>query len=193
MLRRKIEWDSKWWRIAVLGKIVSKQGFPGASVIKNPPAKAGDMGLIPGLGIIPGEGNGNLLQYSRLENPKDRGAWRATVHKVSKSFTRHWLDGRESGWTPGVGDGQGGLACCDSWGRKESNTTERLIWSDLIWCDFIWKYYYTCKDYFLELSILTRIIWMFDGRNVIAGLRNCFQLWTPNTLHIFFKSKLTFI
>ena len=44
----------------------------------------------------------------------------------------HWLDGRESGWTPGVGDGQEGLACCDSWGRKESNTTERLIWSDLI-------------------------------------------------------------
>ena len=43
----------------------------------------------------------------------------------------HWLDGRESEWTPGVGDGQGGLACCDSWGRKESDTTERLIWSDI--------------------------------------------------------------
>ena len=42
----------------------------------------------------------------------------------------HLLDGRESEWTPGVGDGQGGLACCDSWGRKESDTTERLIWSD---------------------------------------------------------------
>ena len=42
----------------------------------------------------------------------------------------HWLDGRESEWTPGVGDGQGGLACCDSWGRKELDTTERLIWSD---------------------------------------------------------------
>ena len=43
----------------------------------------------------------------------------------------HWLDGLESEWTPGVGDGQGGLACCDSWGRKESDTTERLIWSDI--------------------------------------------------------------
>ena len=42
----------------------------------------------------------------------------------------HWLSGRESGRTPGVGDGQGGLACCDSWGRKESDTTEWLIWSD---------------------------------------------------------------
>ena len=39
---------------------------------------------------------------------------------------------RESQWTPGVGNGQGGLACCDSWGRKDSDTTERLIWSDLI-------------------------------------------------------------
>ena len=44
----------------------------------------------------------------------------------------HWLDGHESQWTPGVGDGQGGLVCCDSWGHKESDTTERLIWSDLI-------------------------------------------------------------
>ena len=42
----------------------------------------------------------------------------------------HWLDGRESQWTPEVGDGQGGLACCDSWGRKESDTTERLNWTE---------------------------------------------------------------
>ena len=40
----------------------------------------------------------------------------------------HWLDGREFEWTPGVGDGQGGLACCDSWGCKESDMTERLNW-----------------------------------------------------------------
>ena len=42
----------------------------------------------------------------------------------------HWLNGHESEWTLGVGDGQGGLACCDSWGHKESDTTERLIWFD---------------------------------------------------------------
>ena len=46
-----------------------------------------------------------------------------------------WPNGRESQWTPGVGDGQGGLACCDSWDRKELDTTERLIWSDLIMSD----------------------------------------------------------
>ena len=43
----------------------------------------------------------------------------------------HWLDGCESGWTPGVVDGQGGPACCDSWGHKESDTTERLNWTEL--------------------------------------------------------------
>ena len=43
----------------------------------------------------------------------------------------HWLDGRESEWTPGDGDGQGGLACCDSRGRKESDTTEWLNWTEL--------------------------------------------------------------
>ena len=42
----------------------------------------------------------------------------------------HWLDGHQFEWTPGVGDGQGGLACCDSWGRKEEDTTERLNWTD---------------------------------------------------------------
>ena len=43
----------------------------------------------------------------------------------------HWLDGHESEWTPGDGDGQGGLACCDAWGGKESDTTERLNWTEL--------------------------------------------------------------
>ena len=45
----------------------------------------------------------------------------------------HRLDGHEFEWTPGVGDGQGGLACCDSWGRKESDTTEQLNWPKLCW------------------------------------------------------------
>ena len=44
----------------------------------------------------------------------------------------HWLDGHGFGWTPGVGDGQRGLACCDSWGLKESDTTEQLNWTELI-------------------------------------------------------------
>ena len=72
---------------------------PGASqvvqVVKNLPANAGDirdMGLIPGLGRSLGEGHGNPLQYSCLENPMERGAWRPTVHGVVKSRTwPKWL------------------------------------------------------------------------------------------------------
>ena len=53
---------------------------------KNPPAKAGDTGSIPGLERSPGEGNGTWLQYSCLKNPMDRGAWRATVRGVAKEL-----------------------------------------------------------------------------------------------------------
>ena len=63
-------------------------GFPGRSVVKNPPANAGDVGSIPGLGRSPGEGNGNPVQYACLGNPMDRGAWQATVHEGRKSQTR---------------------------------------------------------------------------------------------------------
>ena len=62
-------------------------GFPGSSDGKAVAYNAGDPGLIPGSGRSPGEGNGNPLQYPCLENPMDRGAWRATVHGVSKSLT----------------------------------------------------------------------------------------------------------
>ena len=55
-------------------------GFSAGSAVKNPPASAGDAGLIPGLGRSPGKGNGNTLQYSCLGNPMERGAWWATVH-----------------------------------------------------------------------------------------------------------------
>ena len=161
-----------------------------------------------------GEGNGNPLHCSCLENPRDRGAWWAAIYGVAQSRTQlkqlsssssslfwimykntllyrlchkkkahtasvdfedmiiifiicrvqkicmylvgtkylllaiskrrrgrqrmRWLDGitdfdgRESEWTPGVVDGQGGLVCCDSWGHKESDTTERLNWTELI-------------------------------------------------------------
>ena len=75
----------------------NKQASHVALVVKNLPANAGirdirepirDMGSIPGLGRSPGEGNGNPLQYSCLENPMDREAWLATVHRVTKSQTR---------------------------------------------------------------------------------------------------------
>ena len=60
-------------------------------MVKNPPASAGDVkdaGSIPGLGRSPGGGSGNPLQYSSLENPMDRGAWWAIIHRVAKSQTQ---------------------------------------------------------------------------------------------------------
>ena len=71
------------------GATANGYGFPGGSVVKNPPVNAGgtgDSGLIPGWGGSPGEGNGNSLQYSCLENPMERGGWQqAEVHRVIKS------------------------------------------------------------------------------------------------------------
>ena len=75
---------------------------------------------------------------------KDSDAWRDWGQE-EKGTTEdemvgwhHRLNGHEFEWTPGVGDGQGGLACCNSWGRKESDTTERLNWTELTenhcWC-----------------------------------------------------------
>ena len=66
------------------------KGFPVAQLVKNSPARqetdcnARDQGLTPGLGRSPGEGNGNPLQYSCMQNPMDRGAWRTTVHEVAR-------------------------------------------------------------------------------------------------------------
>ena len=62
-------------------------GFPGGTDSKESTCNSGDPGSIPGSGRSPEEGNGNSLQYSCLENPMDRGAWRATVHGVAKSWT----------------------------------------------------------------------------------------------------------
>ena len=61
--------------------------FPGGSEGKASAYNSGDPGSIPGSGRSPGEGNGNLLQYSYLENPLGGGAWRATVHGIAKSQT----------------------------------------------------------------------------------------------------------
>ena len=65
-------------------------GFPGGSVAKNPPANAGDVDLIPGLGRSPKEENGNPLQYSCLGNLMDRKVWQATIHGVTKDSDTTW-------------------------------------------------------------------------------------------------------
>ena len=71
-------------------QVRSDEGFPGGSVVKNLPVDAGDIrdaSSIPGLGRFPGGGHNNPFEYSCLENPIDRGAWWAIVHRVAKSQT----------------------------------------------------------------------------------------------------------
>ena len=68
--------------------VIITKGFSGGSVVKNPPANAGDVGLIPGSGRSPEGGNGNPVQYSCLGNPMDRGAWWTTVHGEAKESNR---------------------------------------------------------------------------------------------------------
>ena len=110
-------------------------GFPGGLHRKESACNAGDLDSVLGSGRSPGEGNGNPLQYYCLENPMDRGAWKATVYGVAKSWTRlsdftfmHWrrkwqptpvfLPGESQGWWSLVG--------CRLWGRTESDTTEAI-------------------------------------------------------------------
>ena len=74
-------------RLKAMFNLTYQGGYvPGAPVVKNPPANAGDTDSIPGLRTSPGEGNGNPLQYSCLGNPMDRGAWWITVLGVAKEL-----------------------------------------------------------------------------------------------------------
>ena len=97
--------------------------FPGGSVVKNLPAKAGAADLIPGWERSPEGGNGNPFQYSCLENPMDRGTWQAIVHGVEKSQTR-------LSTSTGVGVGDTKLFQCTSWVRQNNSrwTLELDAW-----------------------------------------------------------------
>ena len=94
----------------------------------------------------------------------------------------HWLDGRESGWTLWVGDGQGGLACCDSWGRKESDTTEQLNWTELN--------IHTRQSFTMYLYVYSNFVtFLFFSQTLIISnfIWICFQIF-----HLFFSGCLIF-
>ena len=86
--------------------------YPGGSMSKESACNAGHVGSVPGLGRSPGGGSGNPLQYSHVESPMDRGAWRVTVHRAAKSWTRLSDQARtcslllENGWK-GLGPSPG--------------------------------------------------------------------------------------
>ena len=90
---------------------------------------------------------------------RDWGQEKGTIEDEMAGW-HHWLDGRESEWTTGDGDGQGGLVCCNSWGHKESNMTERLNWTELNLLSVLWK----------VQSILTKgfnVVWFFFCTHVV--------------------------
>ena len=85
---RGVGWGVRWEGGSKgRGHMYTYGGFPGSSDGNESACSVGDLGLIPGLGRSPGEGNGNPLQYSCLGNPTDGGAWQATVHGVTKNRT----------------------------------------------------------------------------------------------------------
>ena len=73
----------------------------------------------------------SILTINNFDAGRDWGQEEKGTTEDKMAGWHRWLDGCESEWTPGVGDGQGGLACCDSWGRKELDTTEQLSWTEL--------------------------------------------------------------
>ena len=81
-------WAGHWLGVGIYKPMYLGMGFPGGSERKESACNVGGLGLIPGLGRSAGEGNGYPLRNSCLENPMDRGAWRAAVHGVTKSWTQ---------------------------------------------------------------------------------------------------------
>ena len=89
-IRKYLNWmKMNIWHIKICGMHIKQLGFPCGSDGKEYTCNVGDLGSVPRSGRSPGEGNGNPLQYSCLENSMDRGAWQATVHWVAKYQT--WL------------------------------------------------------------------------------------------------------
>ena len=86
------------------------EATPGGSAVENPPANAGDAGSIPASGRSLGEGNGNPLQCSCLEDPMNRGAWRATVHGIAESDVTERLNNSQWLKELALDQGQAGKA-----------------------------------------------------------------------------------
>ena len=99
---------------------------------------------------------------------KDWGQEKGTTEDEMAGW-HHWLSGQGFGWTLGVGDGQGGLACYGSWGRKESDTTEQLKWTELNWTELNW----------------TESLWFYSVARKYSDLLTAFQnisRWTTNEI-----------
>ena len=118
----------------ILNRTETILGFPCSSAGKESTCSTGDLGSIPKLGRFPGEGNGNPLQYSCLENPMDRGAWQAMgPQRIRHDWTRlsnftfmHWRRKWQPTpvFLPGESQGRGSLVGCHLWRCTESDMTK---------------------------------------------------------------------
>ena len=88
---------------------------------------------------------------------RDWGQEEKGMTEGEMSRWHHRLDGHEFEWTPGVGDGQGGLACCNSWGCKEPDMTERLNWTELNWMFWKWHLKIVCPCVVLKLMCVCQL------------------------------------
>ena len=116
-----------------------------------------------------GEGNGKPLQYSCLENPMN------SMKRQNNRILKEELP-RSVSETLGVGDGHGGLACCDSWGRKELNTTEWLNWTKLNCVHYsrtIYHYTFPCRN-----SIINQNAWLSNCFVYKRSSDACDLVWT---------------
>ena len=118
-------------------------GFPGSAVVKNPPAKAGDLGLISGLGRSPGSGNGNPLQYSCLGNPMDRSLVGHSPNGCKESDTTKWLCACMGAFTLKYDDRILGF----HFEHRGISATDSFSF------DFFWKFVFKCSYAFFFLSL----------------------------------------
>ena len=100
------------------------------------------------------------------KDPDARKDWRQEKGTTEDEIVgwHHWLNGHGFGWTPGVGDRQGGLVCCGSWGRKESDMTERLNWTKRFWV-VAFSLSFVSRSFLISLLISSVTYWLF--RNVL--------------------------
>ena len=129
----KVLWEHRGKTVLILGNWIRLQG---GGVICTKPLKSILKEINPGISL---EGAETLVLWpphakswltgQDSDAGRDWGQEEKGMTEDEMAGWHHWLDGRESEWTPGVDDGQGGLACCDSWGRKESDTIERVNWA----------------------------------------------------------------
>ena len=92
---------------------------------------------------------------------RDSGQEKKGTTEDEMAGWHHWLDGRESGWTPGVGDGHGGLVCCDSWGRKELDMTEWLNWTGLKWKNILCSWIEKLNS--VKMSVHPNLLYRFNS------------------------------